>query len=933
HQRRPPGAAVCRHPRRRAGRHSVAANLTALSGSPLVEVLAAQLAHGRASFPPGRPRRPRRRSLPLVRHEVARRLQCSGCSGDEDDSAVAAAAASDSDGSGGDSEDWPTCQCPVLLAGRCQPAADSAGPPAARGTTTAPEFVGVGVVGATAGAAGQRGDGVNQRAGEVNGSAVAGLPVAAVEPGTRPGSACDSFGCSRWTSTTPRRRRCSSAGAPPPAHGGGGRRRQRLSLRLLRAAGRRGRRDSYRLPAHRAADAGEPPLTGSLSLTVLVLDENDNRPAWLPDVVWSVNVSELAPDGTTVTQLRAADPDAGANGRVDRGSGEVRLRRGARLDYERVKAYRVPVRARDRGPAPRHTEGEVAVRLLDENDEAPSITVHSLGEHQRPEGGPPRPRSAPMTAQCRRISRWPGRLLPAGRGQGLRSQCRRDLQPAVAYQLVTTRPLDRESLRGGAVAATVSCADGGSSPRRTVLRLRVAVLDENDNPPNFTRRYSRCSWTRSSNPGPLLAGSKAVDVDEWPALNYSLLAGSDPDAEVVSVDSDSGLVRSQVRFDRETRDRYQFQRRSSRSATALVELTIADVNDTRREWVGGSSQQLLRVAGELPANTPGLRGQWPRWPTAWSGTARPGSSASGRDGEVYVVAGGGAWSWTASGTPTLSLKVIAFDFGRPRLGARTSARLTVALIDENDSSPRLLFPSFADNRIAVSCRLPVGGWATTPGCRSASAKGPWREHFSVDASSGNLTLAKPLTCATSPERISLRVSAKDHGRPPRFTAAGAVHRPRGAADAVGAAQPPQEPQAPGGRPGWRAGGGSDGSGRPKRRGWRHGRRRALGRGPGPGGGALPHWPPRCCWPHPRLRALARSSAVTDGVSVLYAAADTNLQTPVRAGLTGSSVGRAAGISVKRRNQNSLSAKDISLPQAPSDSVAAAAAAAETEPAD
>uniref|UniRef100_A0A1I8IF75 CA domain-containing protein n=1 Tax=Macrostomum lignano TaxID=282301 RepID=A0A1I8IF75_9PLAT len=694
---------------------------------------------------------------------------------------------------------------------------------------------------------------------EVNGSAVAGLPVAAVDRDSarfglrqfrlQPLDFNDTEAASMFELAHHRLR-----------HGGGGRRRQRLSLRLLRPLDRE-RRDSYRLLLT-AADAGEPPLTGSLSLTVLVLDENDNRPAWLPDVVWSVNVSELAPDGTTVTQLRAADPDAGANGRVvylldearasletlrnfevDPGSGEVRLRRGARLDYERVKAYRVPVLARDRGPAPRHTEGEVAVRLLDENDEAPSITVHSLAARRWPAPPPVGPDdcSVPENQPAGRAACY---LLAADRDSGANAAVTCSLQSGkegdsgggsfmlslqsrmerqVAYQLVTTRPLDRESLRGGAVAATVSCADAGSSPRRTVRRLRVAVLDENDNPPNFTRPIFQMQLDEELEPGTTIGRVKAVDVDEWPALNYSLLAGSDPDAEVVSVDSDSGLVRSRVRFDRETRDRYQFQVMASdgvHAATALVELTIADVNDHAPEWVGGSSQQ-LRVRENSPANTPVGRVSAIDRDSGDNGRVayrlEPHGSARQfgirPDGEVYVVAGGGL-ELDRERTPTLSLKVIAFDFGRPTRRQNVS-QVTVALIDENDSSPRLLFPSFADNRIAVSCRLPVGGWVAR--LRAADSdesdnarlsfgigEGPWREHFSVDASSGNLTLAKPLTCATSPERISLRVSAKDHGRPPRFTAGALFIDPEEPPTQLVPPQPPREPQAPGGRPGWRA---------------------------------------------------------------------------------------------------------------------------------
>uniref|UniRef100_A0A1I8FS18 Cadherin domain-containing protein n=1 Tax=Macrostomum lignano TaxID=282301 RepID=A0A1I8FS18_9PLAT len=810
--------------------------------------------------------------LPLVRHEVARRLQCSGCSGDEDDSAVAAAAASDSDGSGGDSEDWPTCQCPVLLrAGASQLLTLRVR--LQREEQPRPEFVGVGAYEATVS--------ISELA-EVNG--LGGGRPSPWRPwtGTRPGSACDSFGCSRWTSTTPRRRRCSSWRTTACG----------MAVAVVGASGCRcgccgrwtgERRDSYRLLLT-AADAGEPPLTGSLSLTVLVLDENDNRPAWLPDVVWSVNV------------CARLTPDAGANGRVvylldearasletlrnfevDPGSGEVRLRRGARLDYERVKAYRVPVRARDAGPAPRHTEGEVAVRLLDENDEAPSITVHSLAPAARRWAAPP-PGRPPMTAQLPENQ-------PAGRAACYLLAGDRDsgANAAVAYQLVTTRPLDRESLRGGAVAATVSCADGGSSPRRTVLRLRVAVLDENDNPPNFTRPIFQMQ---------LDEGARTRD-HYWPGRGggRGRMAGSEllaagrerSDAEVVSVDSRQrpGQVAGSIR-PRDARPLSVMASDGVHAATALVELTIADVNDHAAVGRRFEFSSCSRVRENSRPNTPVGRvsaidrdsGDNGRVAYAWSPrTARPGSSASGRRRglrcrrrRLELDAERDADSADSRAKNIEARMTVALD--------RRERQLTAAAVPQLRRQP--------DRRLLPAARRRLGGAAAGPPTRMKATNARLSFGHRRGPVAGNLTLAKPLTCATSPERISLRVSAKDHGRPPRFTRGRCFHRPRGAARR--SLVPPQPPQGAAGarRPTGLEGpgGGSDGSG-DQSGGMAVMGAAGAGRATGPGlrGGLLPH-----C-----RHAAFRSSAGTRTLCQL---------------------------------------RTSRWPQAPSDSVAAAAAAAE-----
>uniref|UniRef100_A0A1I8FA26 Cadherin domain-containing protein n=1 Tax=Macrostomum lignano TaxID=282301 RepID=A0A1I8FA26_9PLAT len=681
---------------------TLVANLTALSGSRWSKFSLLNSRDGRRVFrldaaPPSSP------SCRSSDMKWPRRLQCSGCSGDEDDSAVAAAVASDSDGSGGDSEAWPTCQCPRAAPRRCQPAADSAGRLQPR-NNHAPEFVGVGVVAARDRRRSGREATVSiSELAEVNGSAVAGLPVAAVDRDSA------RFGLRQF-------------------------RLQPLDFNDTEAA------SMFELAHHACGMCGW----------------RSSAPA-APDACWCwtrtttgppgpagrclerQRVRDLAPDGTTVTQLRAADPDAGANGRLST-----------------CWMRRCP----ENQPA-----GRAACYLLasDRDSGANAAVTCSLqsGEEGDSGGG-----SFMLSLQSRMERGLPARHNPAA---GPRVPQRR-------------RRCGHRLLRGRRVVA--------SPHRPPVARCRAGRERQ---PAELHAAIFQMQLDEELEPGTTIGRVKAVDVDEWPALNYSLLAGSDPDAEVVSVDSDSGLVRSRVRFDAQTRDRYQFQVMASdgvHAATALVELTIAD-RERPRAGVGRRFESAAFGSGRTPgqhAGGRGLRGQWP-------GGLPPGAARLGpavrhpADGEVYVVAGGGL-ELDRERTPTLSLKADPAPERQPGdSGAdRRERQLAAAAVPQLRRQPD-----------RVSCRLPVGGWVAR--LRAADSdegdnarlsfgigEGPWREHFSVDASSGNLTLAKPLTCATSPERISLRVSAKDHGRPPRFTAGalwcrrsrrGSRRRPRG----------------------------------------------------------------------------------------------------------------------------------------------------------
>lgn len=72
--------------------------------------------------------------------------------------------------------------------------------------------------------------------------------------------------------------------------------------------------DQYRLTLI-ALDGGDPPLSGSLLVTITVTDVNDNTPEF-ERISYSVRVPEDAATGTVVYRMSATDRDSGANGRI-----------------------------------------------------------------------------------------------------------------------------------------------------------------------------------------------------------------------------------------------------------------------------------------------------------------------------------------------------------------------------------------------------------------------------------------------------------------------------------------------------------------------------------------------------------------------------------------------------------------------------------------
>lgn len=154
--------------------------------------------------------------------------------------------------------------------------------------------------------------------------------------------------------------------------------------------------DRETLAQHRlvlvARDSGVPSLSSSLLVIVDVDDANDNRPVF-DQREYDVTVPETAEVGAEVAVLRAVDADAGANGRVryrfgrGRGREDFRLDErsgivvvGRRLDFSRQSEYRLGVLAEDDGVGGLASFVMLTVRILDENDHAPVIDVHTVTE-------------------------------------------------------------------------------------------------------------------------------------------------------------------------------------------------------------------------------------------------------------------------------------------------------------------------------------------------------------------------------------------------------------------------------------------------------------------------------------------------------------------------------------------------------------------------
>uniref|UniRef100_A0A674IJ91 Protocadherin-8 n=1 Tax=Terrapene triunguis TaxID=2587831 RepID=A0A674IJ91_9SAUR len=320
-----------------------------------------------------------------------------------------------------------------------------------------------------------------------------------------------------------------------------------------------------------AQDGGSPARSGTATVSVRVLDANDNSPAF-PQGSVTVELGEDAPRGSLLLDLDAADPDEGPNGEIVYGFGSQvpaearqlfrldplsgRLTLQGPVDYERQRTYELDVQAQDRGASPLAATCKVIVRLADVNDNAPGISISPLS-------GAPAGAGVAYVSEAAARDSFVALVSTSDRDSGPNGQVRCALyghehfalQRAYAdsYVLVTAAPLDRERIPE--YNLTLVAEDLGSPPFKTIRQYTVRVSDENDNAPLFSKPVYEVAVLENNPPGAYLATVVARDPDlgRNGKVLYRLLEtqspGGGPRSALVSVDPHSGSVRARQPLD------------------------------------------------------------------------------------------------------------------------------------------------------------------------------------------------------------------------------------------------------------------------------------------------------------------------------------------------------------------------------------------------
>ncbi|XP_064886358.1 protocadherin gamma-A10 isoform X20 [Columba livia] len=172
-------------------------------------------------------------------------------------------------------------------------------------------------------------------------------------------------------------------------------------------------------------------------------------------------------------------------------------------------------------------------------------------------------------------------------------------------ELVLAKALDREEAAFHELVLRAS--DGGEPARTGTARIRVAVLDANDNVPVFSQAEYTVRVPEDVPVGSTLVTVTATDADEGLSghLKYSLKKVSDIELGNFHLDSETGAITLVRSLDFEESDSYEMEVQArdggGLSNTAKVEITVTDVNDNVPELTVSSVQS--EISEDAPSGT------------------------------------------------------------------------------------------------------------------------------------------------------------------------------------------------------------------------------------------------------------------------------------------------------------------------------------------
>ncbi|XP_059681592.1 protocadherin gamma-A2-like [Gavia stellata] len=349
-------------------------------------------------------------------------------------------------------------------------------------------------------------------------------------------------------------------------------------------------------------------------------------------------------------------------------------------------------------------------------------------------------------------------------------------------ELVLAKALDREEAAFHELVLRAS--DGGEPARTGTARIRVAVLDANDNAPVFRQAEYTVRVPEDVPVGSALVTVTAADADE--GLNgdvkYSLKKIAEKASQIFQLESATGAITLVRSLDFEEGDSYELEVQARDGGglfdTATVLITVTDVNDNAPELTVTS--QLSAISEDAPSGTV-------------VALLHVQDRDSGANGEVRCSLDGGipfelrssqgsyyrvvtARELDREEVSEYNVTVRARDGGSPALWS--SAVLALRVLDVNDNAPVFAEARYsarlpennAAGALVLTVRAADADWGQNARVRYRLSEGrvrgaPLSSYVSVQAETGALYALRSFDYEEVRE-VGLWVRAEDGGAPP-----------------------------------------------------------------------------------------------------------------------------------------------------------------------
>ncbi|KAH3843290.1 protocadherin-11 X-linked-like [Dreissena polymorpha] len=538
-----------------------------------------------------------------------------------------------------------------------------------------------------------------------------------------------------------------------------------------------------------AEDGGAPSLTGTMTVNIQIDDVNDNAPEFTRKEYFAT-VNETLSIGSEIIKLSATDADIGVNSEIayrlsrnqigkiqeqfelNANTGSLTLKQ----KFYSGGEFKIIVEASDKGTQPLISQAVVTVTVADSHNNRPKATVNLFSKTD-----------LASVSEFADIGTVVAHIAIEDKDTGANGVIVCDIASDNGtfklqsyddneYKVTVAQALDREET--DLIYVIVMCNDLGSPPETASVKFGVQVVDENDHSPVFVQDIYFVDILENNAKDIDVVHVSAIDKDigNNSQVSYSLWA---PVPYRFTMDPLSGGIRAQSVFDRERDSTITFYAYAKdngltpRTSTATIQINILDENDNDPKF----DRPIYEF--KIMENEPmGSR----------IGNVSVSDADADRHGRIglyidaalpFQISNKGEITTKEpldrEAKSTYSFLVMAFDHGVP--SRNTSVNMVIFVGDQNDNSPRFVFPDIANYTVEVDSEsLPRSVIAKIKAFDLDDGKNSQLFYsiensqvsnlFAIDANTGDLLLMRALF-ESDPQIFNLGLRVEDKGNPSR----------------------------------------------------------------------------------------------------------------------------------------------------------------------